>query len=579
AASPKFVPEAQRIERLSFREAHELANFGASILHPKTITPLIRKNIPLKIYNSLNPKGTGTIIDEQGSRKGIKAVSVIEDLALITIEGKELSGKIGIDARIFRVLSELEISIRLISQASSERGIGFIIDQEVADQAVNALKSEFQKELYDHTISEIKSNSEMAVIAIVGRHNYSLEKAIQGLRRNKIWMYLISNSISGDHISLVIDNKNLKKAVNVVHGQVFGVTKTINLFALGKGTVGGKLIDQIVNTSEEVSARRGLRIKVVGVADSKGFVFDERGLGDSWRNELQRTEKRNDIEKIIATLRDSALENIVIADNTSSQEITDHYLNFLKAGFDLVASNKKSNSGPYANYQEIRELLKRKDKHFFYETNVGAGLPIIDTIKHLYNSADRITRIRGVFSGSLSYIFNNYSERSEDFSAILLEAKEKGYTEPDPREDLNGLDVARKLIILAREIGLEVELSDIQLQDLIPQELSNEGSFEDFIAKKDVLNEYFDKIKSDLKPDEVLRYIGELDAVNQILKVSLVKTGKDTPLGGIRNADAIFEIYTEEYGDQPIVIQGAGAGGEVTARGVYSDLIRIGGKF
>lgn len=579
AASPKLVPEAQKIENLSYKEAHELANFGASILHPKTIGPLMEKDIPLRILNSFSDDRTGTTVSREGGKQGIKAVSVIEDVALISIEGKGLLGTIGIDARIFTALSRNNISVRLISQASSERGIGFVVDATNAQLATTVLTEEFGLELITGTISRIDYNLDMAIIAIVGRHNYSLEKAIQGLRRNRIWMHLISNSISGEHISLVIDNHDLKKAVNIVHSQVFGVIKTINLFAFGKGNVGGNLLDQIISTTEQVISRRNLRIRIVGLADSKKYIFDKTGLGQDWRQRLKDSSLKLNYAKIIEILANSALENIVIADNTSSQQVADLYPQFITKRFDIVAANKKANSGTWEEYENLHNLIHRRGRIFHYETNVGAGLPIIDTIKYLYDSADQITRIRGVFSGSLSYIFNNFSKRGDSFSAILREAKDLGLTEPDPREDLSGRDVARKLVILARELNLKVELDDIEMAQLIPDELQNEKSFNDFMGKADLLDHYFYSYKQDLKEAEVLRYVADLDVMNQQLRIQLEKVNKDSPLGTIRESDAIFEIYTDSYGERPIIVQGAGAGGAVTARGVYSDLIRMGHKF
>ena len=578
-ASPKYVPHARLIDRLSYKEAYELANFGANILHPKTINPLMAKGIPLKIYNSIEKNSTGTTIDKEGSGKGIKAVSVVEDVALISLESTDVAGKIGIDGRIFSALGNYDISVRLISQASSEQGIGFVVDADRAGLARQVLEQEFKQELARGSISEIKVNTRMAIIAILGRHNYALEKAIYGLRRNKIWMHLISNSISGAHISLVIDNNNLKKAVNVVHNQVFGAIKTINLFAFGKGTVGGKLLDQIMATSAAVVARRNLRINVIGVADSRQAVIRATGLDNNWRTELAQSNLASNLPELLDLLEESALENIVIADNTSSPELAGHYVDILSRGFAIVASNKKANSGSYADYKAIRNLLQRRGRLFYYETNVGAGLPLIDTIRHLQDSADSVERIRGIFSGSLSYLFNNYSVRDAPFSGILMEAKEQGLTEPDPREDLTGLDVARKLIILARELGLEVELADVAVQNLIPAALAREKDFAAFMARKDILDQHYAAVKARLRPGEVLRYVGDLTIATQKLTVSLVAIPGGSPLGNVKDADALFEIYTSGYGDQPIVIQGAGAGGEVTARGVYSDLLRIGEQY
>ncbi|MDH5366328.1 MAG: bifunctional aspartate kinase/homoserine dehydrogenase I [Cyclobacteriaceae bacterium] len=574
-ASPKFVSNAKRIDHLSYKEAHEMANFGAKILHPKTIEPLREKGIPLKIYSSIDKKKEGTLIDSSGSEKGIKAVSVIEDVVLVTIESKGLKGKIGIDARIFTILDQHEIGVRLISQASSDRGIGFVVDADDAERAHLLLNKEFANDIDHNSVSSITLNKEMAVIAILGRHNYSLEKAIHGLRRNKIWMHLISNSISGEHISLVVDNKNLKKGVNIVHSQVFGVTKTLNVFALGKGTVGASFINQIIQTPDNLIKKRNLKINIIGVADSQKYIFNPNGIGANWLEELKQSDRVNNLPEILQELKNSTLENVILVDNTASQTIADTYIEIMESGLDIVASNKKANASPYSYYENIRNIVRKKGRHFLYETNVGAGLPIINTLQQMSDSADVVYKIRGVFSGSLSYIFNQFSERTDAITDIVLEAREKGFTEPDPRDDLNGMDVARKLIILAREIGMKPEIEDIKVQNLIPNELLNEVNFDTFLSKRKTFDNHYSTVKNDLDADEVLRYVGELDVQKNELSVSLVKASKQSPLGNIKNADAIFEIYTEAYGKQPIVIQGAGAGAEVTAQGVFGDLLRI----
>ncbi len=575
-ARPELVPDARLIHSMTFQEAHELANFGANILHPKTIEPLLSKGIPLKILNTLKPDQEGTTISKGGGTNGIKAVSILKDVALVSITGNGLLGRVGIDARIFEVLSREQISVRLISQASSERGIGFIINDVDGKRAVNVLRTEFANELETKTLNNIEVNYDMAIIAIVGKHNYSLEKAIHGLRRNNIWMHLISNSISGNHISLVVDASNLQKAVNIVHSQVFGSIKTLNVFCLGKGVVGAALIDQIIETSDEITERRKLKINVVGIADSTNYVFNRTGIESNWAENLVHGKNHNALSDLITEVKSAFLENVVFVDNTSSQDIVDQYNDIFESGFDLVAANKKLNSGPDNQYQEVHKVLKRNGRLFYYETNVGAGLPIIDTLKHLHASADRITKIRGVFSGSLSYLFNTFSRGTKSFSDILEEAKSKGYTEPDPREDLSGTDVARKLIILAREIGLKTDLDQVAIENLIPEALQSCTDFQAFIGNKQTLNAHYEDIRNGLSENETLRYVGEVDCATSKLTVSLVRVPTDSSLGGIKGADAIFEIFTEGYGDLPMVIQGAGAGGSVTARGVYSDLIRIG---
>ncbi|UTW61785.1 bifunctional aspartate kinase/homoserine dehydrogenase I [bacterium SCSIO 12741] len=575
-AKPDLVDDARVIEKMTYQEAHEMANFGTNVLHPKTLSPLLETNIRLSIRNTFKPDFPGTQVDSKGGRKGIKSISVLENVAMISIEGSGLLDNIGIDARIFAALSKANISIRLIAQASSERGIGFVVDKDQGKQAQKALQAEFWPEWEKGWIRSIALNTEIAIIAILGRHNYSLEKAISGLRRNRIWMHLISNSISGFHISLVVDSKHLQKAVNVVHSQVFGALKTIHVFGLGKGVVGGTLIDQLLATSPQLIEQRRLQIKVIGVADSRRILYRPEGITSDWRRELANSREVNNLEDLLKTLKQSGLENLVIADNTSSQEISNRYPDILRAGIDLVASNKKHNSGSLEVYQRVRQLVERKGRKFYYETNVGAGLPIIDTLKHLRDSADVLTEIKGVYSGSLSYLFNTFSEGKKSFTDVLLEARELGYTEPDPREDLSGLDVARKLVILAREAGVDVSLEDVKVEGLIPESLRELDSFEDLLKYRNELDEdYLNRLKS-IAQDHVLRYVGEANCRTGELKVSLVQVPRSTALGQMKGADSLFEIYTEAYGQNPMIIQGAGAGGEVTARGVYSDLIRIG---
>ena len=563
---------------MSYKEANEMANFGSHILHPKTMLPLISSGIPLRIKSSKNPILPGTLINKKGSARGIKAVTSIEDVALVIIEGKGLSKKVGIDARIFSSLSEENISVRMIAQASSERGIGFVIDKSDAIKAELLLYKVFKLELQKEEISSIRINSEIAIIAILGRHNYSLEKAIRSLRKNRVWMHLISNSISGEHISLVVDNKDMSKAIRVVHNEVFGVIKTINLFALGKGNVGAALLDQIISTPKEIIEERKLNIRICGIADSKKYVCSTEGFGKNWREDLKNGNTYQNLSDLIAVVEESGLENVVFADNTSAKIIADQYIHLVKKNFDLVASNKKANSGNLTFYLKLREALQRKEKYFHYETNVGAGLPILDTLRNLRQSSDEVKKILGVFSGSLSYIFNAFSEEDLPFSEVIEDARKMAYTEPDPREDLSGMDVARKLVILAREVAYPGELEKVKVQNLIPPGLRGLSSYEDFIKERKTLDLYYAEKKKALAENKVLRYVGELDIERSLLKVELISVDKSCPLGQIKNADAIFEIYTKSYGEQPIIIRGAGAGAVVTARGVYSDLLRIGRK-
>ncbi|CAG5077320.1 bifunctional aspartate kinase/homoserine dehydrogenase I [Parvicella tangerina] len=574
-ADPHLVKNAKQIDHLSYREANELAQFGANIIHPKTISPLIPNNIPIIIKNSFSPKSNGTLIDAKGSGKGIKAVNVIQDCALVSIEGKGMADKVGIDAKIFSTLSAHNISVKLISQASSERSIGFIVASKEALFVKDILEENFQVELNKNDIHRISVNENIAIIAITGRHNYALEKAISGLRKNKIWLHLITNSISGEHISLVTDKEHVRKAVNVVHNHVFGAQKTLNVFAIGKGNVGKTFINQVLQTKEDLSKKRKLGVKIVGIADSSKYIFDSLGLLEDWEKQLQLSQKKSTIDEILLELEQSDLENIVLVDNTANQEIANRYDEFIQKGFDVIASNKIANTLPFETYQNLRTRLREKHRHFLYETNVGAGLPVIDTVKHLVDADEEIHAISGVFSGSLSYLFNTFSAEDKKFSEILLDAKKKGFTEPDPREDLSGQDVARKLLILAREIGHEVNFEDIEIESLIPADLQNESSWKAFEDKLDRLDQFYSEIKSSLNGNTVLRYVGTLESDGS-MRVKLEQYDTNEPLANLRGTDSLIQVFTASYGDKPIIIQGAGAGAEVTARGVYSDLIRIG---
>lgn len=574
-ANPRLVESARIIRHLSFREANELANFGTQVLHAKTILPLLERKIPIRILNSFNPDDPGTLIDDQGDGQGIKAISAIEDVALVSIEGRGLLGKVGIDGRIFSALSAANISVRIIAQASSERGIGFIIDREHAVAARNCLSEEFAKELELLDISSIQVDEEVAVISVISRNLQFLDLAYGSLNRNKIKPVLMTNTINGDHISLVVKAGDLKKAANIIHGHIFGVSRRLNVFLFGKGNVGKTLLQQLARSKNRIIERRGVDINIFGICDTKKLALDTRDHGEEWLHQLKMGKTSHSRDQIFQFIRENQLENVVLVDNTASRELALHYPDFISEGCDIVASNKHANTMDMSHYHKIRELLNSEGRQFFYETNVGAGLPLIDTIKLLHASGDTIYRIRGVFSGSLSYIFNRYSKENLPFHTVLEEAMHLALTEPDPREDLSGRDVARKLLILARELDMQVEMDDIEVESLVPEQLASIVSKEDFLANSAAVNAHFQAVRDTLKQDEVLRYTGELNVDNPRLEVKLQRVAAGSVLGTLSGSDSLFEIYTEAYGSHPLVIRGAGAGSEVTARGVFSDLLRL----
>ena len=580
-ANPDFVPEAKRLSNLSYAEANELANFGATILHAKTIIPLIEKNIPLRILNTFNGDNEGTLISAKSSKDGIKSLSIIEDVALINLEGRGLLGKVGIDARIFRALEEKNINVSIISQGSSERGIGLVVNESNAEKAKKALDIEFSGDFKSKDINMITVVNDVSVVSIVGQDLSTFHKPYNALIKNQIIPLLFNNTISGNNVSLVLKKVDLHKALNVMHGQIFGFSKKVNLAIFGHGNVGGTLIDQIFKSSSTIAKRKGIDLNVFAVANSRKLLLNSKGIPKTWKSAMEVKGVNYKIEDIFQYAKQHHLENLIVVDNTASQDFVAHYFDFVENGFDLVSSNKIANTLGFDYYQLLREELVKNQKQYLYETNVGAGLPLIDTIKLLHLSGENITRIKGVFSGSLSYIFNTFSEVNAPFSQILKDAMHQGFTEPDAREDLSGNDVGRKLLILARELELRNEFSDIKIQNLIPELLQN-GAVDFFLKNLDMLDDKFNEIKKNQKEGYVLRYVGDLHGNLQkekgLLDVQLISVPKESALGQIKGSDSIIEIYTESYGENPLVIQGAGAGAAVTARGVFGDILRIAEK-
>lgn len=578
-ADPNLVADAKKIEQLSYSEANELANFGATVLHAKTIIPLIEKNICLRILNTFNLSDSGTLITSESKDKGIKSITTTDNVSLINFEGRGLLGKIGIDARIFKALSDRNININIISQGSSERGIGLIVDSNNAEEAVSALENEFKEELYSQDVSKISILNQLSIVSIIGQDLGEFHQSYSVLIKNHIVPLLFNNTVSGKNVSLVVKKEELNKAINVIHGQIFGIAKKINIAIFGKGLVGGTLINQILENTATILERRKIQLNVFAVANSKKVLLSKNGISSTWNTDLEALEEdENAFENVLAYAKNHHLENLIAIDNTASSDFVNNYIPLISSGFDLVSCNKIANTLSFSYYEELRSNLKEYKKQYLYETNVGAGLPLIDTIRLLHESGENITKIKGVFSGSLSFLFNQFSANDLRFSDVLSEAIEKGFTEPDPREDLGGNDVARKLLILARELELKNELTDVKVQNLIPENL-RDGSVDDFLSNLEKLNAEYQEIKDNQEEDHVLRYIGELGGDlfqdKGELEVKLVSVSKNSPLGSLKGSDAIFEIYTESYGEQPIVIQGAGAGSKVTARGVFGDILRL----
>ena len=582
-ANPSIVPEARKIDELSYADAAELSQFGAEILHIKTIEPLQERGIPLRVLNtfSYGEESNGTLVTSHPRDKVVRALASLSGKALIHFEGRNMLGRSGIDARIFRAFEAAEVSVSLIAQGSTERGTAIVVDEEEADRAVEALKQEFHHDLQVGFVTRIYAEKGLAVVAIIGLNLLEFDRPYRALVRNRILPILLSNSVPENTLCLLVrDDEEREKALKVIHGELFERPKRIHLAVIGHGTVGGAFIGQIIQQREQLIAQKNIDLRIFAIADSRHLLLTTAGADADWAAQLEGASFSGDLgEAIITFSQQQALENVILVDNTSSPLIASHYARYAAEGFDIVSSNKKANIAPYTDYRYLRDTLQRHRRSYRYETNVGAGLPLIDNLKLLHLSGERITRIHGLFSGSLSYIFNRLTEEPDrSLLSIVEESARLGLTEPDPREDLSGEDVARKVLILVRELDVPAELSDVRWENPVPQALRS-LSVEDFWAHFDELEASIEALRATAQPDEVLRYVGDIvwDDRQQraTLTAGLRLVPRTSPLGRVSGADSCFEIYTESYGSQPIVIQGAGAGAAVTARGVFGDVLRL----
>lgn len=502
-------------------------------------------------------------------------INIYRNKALVNFEGKDFLGQIGVDSRIFQALNGGGISVGVISQQAIENGISVLVDENDASDAVDFLNKEFEKEKSKGHVSNIYSVENLSVIGFVS-DNYN--KILSELQRNKIYPLLLSQIASAGRVNIVVTGNQTEITKNIIETEIYGKPKTVHLALIGHGNVGGTLVEQILDSAYDILNRKRVDLKIVAIANSRKIAFNKAGFGSDWRQKIKYSTTDSSVDSLVDFAKEHHLENLVMVDNTASKDFVKHYPTFVDNGFDIVGSNKIYNTLPISEYRNFRKLLEKNKKKYLYETNVGAGLPLIDTIKLLHLSGENITRIKGVFSGTLSYVFNNFSLRNDKFSTIINEALEKGYTEPDPREDLSGNDVARKLLILARELDLINEFEDINIQNLVPESLLS-VSKEEFLSRLEELNDEYQKIKENQEPDHVLRYVGDLHGDLQKekgeLDVKLISVPANSALGQLKGSDSIFEIYTESYGENPIVIMGAGAGAKVTARGVFGDILRL----
>ena len=578
-ADPRVIHTAYTINELSYVEAMELCNFGAKVIYPPTIYPVCVKNIPIKVKNTFNPEDPGTIIKDKidNDRKPIKGISSINGTTLITVTGLSMVGVIGVNRRIFTALAEHGISVFMVSQASSENSTSIGVRDEDADEAVRVLDFEFAKEIETGAMYPMHAESGLATIAIVGenmKHTPGIAGKLFGtLGRSGISVIACAQGASETNISFVVDSKFLRKSLNVLHDSFFlSEYKVLNLFICGVGTVGGNLISQIHSQYEELMRTRRLKLNVVGIASSKKAIFTRDGIDlGNYREALE-----NSAPSSLEHLRDEVIGmnifNSVFVDCTASGDVAGLYQTFLEHNISVVAANKVAASSDYASYAKLKETALRRGVKFLFETNVGAGLPIIGTINDLRDSGDKILKIEAVVSGTLNFIFNEIAA-DVPFSETVRRAKQQGYSEPDPRIDLSGKDVVRKLVILAREAGYKVEQEDVEKHLFVPDEMF-EGSLEEFWTNLPKLDADFEAKRELLeKEHKRWRFVASMD--HGKTKVSLEAVGEHHPFYGLEGSNNIVLLTTERYREYPMLIQGYGAGAGVTAAGVFANIMSI----
>jgi len=583
-ADPKEVKNAFPLEELSYNEAMELSYFGAKVIHPPTLQPAINKKIPLRIRNTFNPEFHGTLIrnsiKETSSNQKIKGISSVKDISLVSIIGSGMVGVPGVSSRLFGTLSRVGINVILISQASSEHSICFAIDPKNSREAELAIRDEFELELERKKIEDVAIENDLSIIAVVGenmKHTPGISsKLFNALGHNGVNVVAIAQGSSEINISVVIEKENIKKSLNLLHDAFFlSEYKNINAFLVGTGLIGSTLIDQVKSQSQYLREKLGLAINIAGIANSRNMHFDPGGINlSTWRNKIDKPGKGVQLDQFTSKMIAMNLPNSVFVDCTSSKDVTSFYQQILGASISIVTPNKLANSGTHKNYELLKSLAFQKNVKYLFETNVGAGLPVIRTLNDLTFSGDQILSIEGVLSGTLSYIFNTY-DGSTPFSQIVKTAMEKGFTEPDPRDDLSGEDVCRKILILGREAGFILEPSNVKAERFLPEscfKAKSISAFFDELEKVDGM--MLDLIEKTKKKNQVLRYVASLEKGKT--KVKLQSVGEDHPFYSLSGSDNIISFTTQRYKERPLVVKGPGAGADVTAAGVFSEIISIG---
>jgi len=580
-SNPKIVKNSKPIKKLSYLEAIELSHFGAKVLYPPTVLPVLSKHIPLLIKNTLAPEDEGTLIThvvENRNPNPIKGISNINSVALLTLQGNGMVGIPGFSKRLFETLAREKINVIIATQASSEHSICVGITDKESTLAKYVIDKEFENEISLFKIDPLVVETNLSIIAIVGdqmkSHQGISGKMFSTLGRNNINIRAIAQGASERNISAIIAESDVEKALNCLHERFFeSETKQINLFISGVGNVGKSLINQIDQQKKYIKSTLNVKLKVIGLSNSKKMVLDKTGINlNDWESVLNNGKKSGPIDFFEAT-KSLNLRNSIFVDITASDMVASSYALYLKQSIAVVACNKIACSSKIENYLELKQLSHKYNVPFLFETNVGAGLPVIDTLKHLINSGDKINTVHAVLSGSLNYIFNNFN-KSTTFHDVVKQAQIEGYTEPDPRIDLSGVDVARKLLILARESGEMIDMNGIENEAFLPEECMTANSVEAFYETLKSKEVHFQKFFTSAESNQCqLKYVSEYKA--GVAKVGLKEIPEGHPFYNLEGKDNIVMFYTNRYKDQPMIIKGAGAGSEVTASGLFADIIRI----
>ncbi|MFD2541292.1 bifunctional aspartate kinase/homoserine dehydrogenase I [Lacinutrix gracilariae] len=582
-ANPKLVKQAFPIDKISYQEAMELSHFGAKVLYPPTVQPVLNLNIPIHIKNTLKPEETGTVISKNASsgKSPIKGISHISNIALLTLEGSGMIGIPGFSKRLFETLAQEKINIVLITQASSEHSICLGVETKDAAIAKEAIDTVFENEISLHKIEPLVVEKDLSIIALVGDNMKSHQgisgKMFSALGKNNINIRAIAQGASEKNISAVIADKDVKKALNTLHERFFEEnTKQLNVFITGVGNVGEKLIDQIQQQYAFLKKNLKIDVRIVGMANSKKMIFNEKGIDlTNWATQFHHAETsslQGFLDKVIAL----NLRNSIFVDITASEAVSKLYADYLKNSIAVVACNKIACSSMYENYKKLQDLSLKYNAPFLYETNVGAGLPIISTLKNLVASGDKVVSIQAVLSGSLNFVFNNFNDK-KNFHDTVKQAQFEGYTEPDPRIDLSGIDVARKILILARENGGKIEIEDIENDSFLTKANLESGSVDDFYETLIADEPHFQKLYASAKEKNCqLKYVAEYNKGKA--KVGLKEIPEGHPFYNLEGKDNIVMFYTQRYPEQPLIVKGAGAGADVTASGLFADIIQIANK-